>query len=190
LLSDNERDTLTGLLNRKNFDGRILKIMASRRATPRRASDPDSHYCLAILDIDHFKQVNDRFGHLYGDEVLLLFARIMEESFRDNDLLFRYGGEEFIVILKNSKQVDCTKVLERFRKQVESFSFPQVGRVTVSIGHVQITDQGLPTTIIGQADQSLYYAKENGRNQVCSYEKLLADGKLSQVKHQGEIELF
>ncbi|MHB1333562.1 MAG: GGDEF domain-containing protein [Sulfuriferula sp.] len=191
LINDNEHDTLTGLLNRKTFDERIFSVM-SARSSGRRVSDvKETQYCLAILDIDHFKKVNDQFGHLYGDEVLLLFAQIMTRTFRDDDQLFRYGGEEFVVVLKDVDLTIGLTVLERFRKAVESYRFPQVGAITASVGAVTIGEQDLPTTVIGQADQALYYAKENGRNQVCAYEQLLQAGKLtSVVPAEGDIELF
>lgn len=191
LINDSEHDTLTGLLNRKTFDERIMAIMSAHRASQRRASDKAMQCCLAILDIDHFKKVNDQFGHLYGDEVLLLFAQIMSRTFRDDDRLFRYGGEEFVVVLKDVDLTTGLAVLERFRKTVASYHFPQVGNVTASAGAVEISGQDLPTTLIGQADQALYYAKENGRNQVCAYEKLLQEGKLTSVApSQSDIELF
>jgi diguanylate cyclase (GGDEF)-like protein len=192
LINDNERDTLTGLLNRKTFDERIMAVMSAHRADPRRKSDSQARQCcLAVLDIDHFKKVNDQFGHLYGDEVLLLFAQMMIRTFRDDDLLFRYGGEEFVVVLKDVDLTTGQAVLERFRHAVSSYLFPQVGSITTSVGMVAINGQDLPTTLIGQADQALYYAKENGRNQVCVYERLLQEGKLVSVAHsQGDIELF
>lgn len=189
LLNDNEHDTLTGLLNRKTFEQRILKVMNACKEA-QRASDKNEHFCLAVLDIDHFKRINDNFGHLYGDEVLLLFARIMRATFRDSDLLFRYGGEEFVAILKNADRSQGLAVLERFRNAVAAYSFPQVGKVTVSIGLAGISPDALPTTIIGRADQALYFAKEHGRNQVCSYETLLAEGQLTALAYQGDIELF
>lgn len=192
LINDNEHDTLTGLLNRKTFDARIMTIMSARRTDQRRVSDHKKpQCCLAILDIDHFKQVNDQFGHLYGDEVLLLFAQIMSRTFRDDDLLFRYGGEEFVVILKEVDLTTAVAILERFIKAVAAYRFPQVGNVTASAGAVEIGEQDLPTTLIGQADQALYYAKENGRNQVCAYEILLQEGKLTRrMSSPGDIELF
>ncbi|GBL45646.1 GGDEF family protein [Sulfuriferula multivorans] len=191
LINDNEHDTLTGLLNRKTFDERIMAVMSARRAGRRASDSKEEQCCLAILDIDHFKKVNDQFGHLYGDEVLLLFAQIMTRTFRDDDQLFRYGGEEFVVVLKNVGLDLGVTVLERFRKMVEAYHFPQVGNITASVGVVAISEQDLPTTIIGQADQALYFAKENGRNQVCAYEKLLQAGKLTSVAPaEGDIELF
>lgn len=189
LLNDNEHDTLTGLLNRKTFDQRILRIMKSFEES-KRAADKHEHCCLAVLDIDHFKEINDQFGHLYGDEVLLLFARIMTDTFRESDLLFRYGGEEFVVVLRDAHLEKGLAVLERFRQSVESYTFPQVGKVTVSIGVVQIKENELPTTLIGCADQALYFAKTHGRNQVCSYEQLLTEGKLTAQEFRSDIELF
>jgi len=190
LMNDTERDTLTGLLNRKTLENRVSHIISSQHSDHRRSFDEKEHYCLAILDIDHFKKINDTFGHLYGDEVLLLFAQIMTKTFRDGDLLFRYGGEEFVAILKEADLKLGLITLERFKKAVESFNFPQVGKVTVSIGVVEITSQDMPITIIGQADQALYYAKKNGRNQVHAYEILIAEGKLTGSTATGDIELF
>lgn len=190
LINDNEHDTLTGLLNRKTFDAKISKIIASQRGAHRRTTDKSGTYCLAVLDIDHFKRVNDQFGHLYGDEVLLLFSRIMNKTFRDSDLLFRFGGEEFVVVLKDADLDLATIALERFRKAVESFEFPQVGSVTVSIGVVQIGGDDIPATLTDRADQALYYAKNNGRNQIQAYEKLLAEGKLTAKTRESNLELF
>ena len=193
LIDANVHDTLTGLLNRKTFSDRVMHILSAQQDTLRRTEDKTvnrKEHCLAMLDIDHFKHVNDQFGHLYGDEVLLLFARLMSKTFREDDQLYRYGGEEFVVVLKGADLTTSFSVLERFRKKMESFHFPQVGNVTVSIGVVGITNQDLPTTVIEQADKALYYAKDHGRNQVCTYEKLLAEGKLSNIQSQGEVVLF
>lgn len=190
LLHDNKHDTLTGLLNRKEFDAEIMELMAACYGDSRRDSDMDFKACLAIMDIDHFKLVNDNHGHLYGDEVLLLFARLVEQTFRSDDLCFRFGGEEFIVVLKRVDIKLAMHVLEKFRAAVEKFNFPQVGRITVSIGVVEILSQELPTSIIEQADQALYYAKRNGRNQVWSYEKLVEIGAVTGVEHSSSVELF
>ena len=192
LLNDNDHDTLTGLLNRKTFEDRIQKLLHSPTADQRRTSDTDGNDCLAILDIDHFKRINDKYGHLYGDEVLLMFSRIMTQAFRDSDLLFRYGGEEFVVVLKNVDLELALTILERLRQTVESFKFSKVTNlnVTVSIGTVQIGAQTSPAFLVEEADQALYYAKFNGRNRVCSYEKLLAEKKLNVTHYQTEIDLF
>lgn len=193
LLDDNERDTLTGLLNRKTFDGRIAKIQDTLKSQQQRSADKavKVEFCLAALDIDHFKNVNDTYGHIFGDEVLLLFSNIMKSTFRDNDLLFRFGGEEFVVMLANADASHAQIALERFRLAIEQNNFPQVGHITVSIGVATISFTELPRTTIDHADQALYYAKQNGRNQVRVYEELMEQGLLKVQKIQtGDIELF
>ena len=193
LLDDNERDALTGLLNRKTFDGRIAKIQATLKSQQQRSADKAEkiEFCLASLDIDHFKSINDTYGHIFGDEVLLLFSNIMKSTFRDNDLLFRFGGEEFVVLLANAGIAHAQIALEHFRHAIEQHNFPQVRHVTVSIGVATISFDELPRTTIDCADQALYYAKQNGRNQVRVYEELLEQGLLKIQKIQtGDIELF
>lgn len=181
LLDDNERDNLTGLLNRKTLDTQITKIIRTLQNRHRRSSDKSSgNYCLAMLDIDHFKQINDSFGHIYGDEGLLQFANLMRGSFRENDQLFRYGGEEFVVLLHNVGTKQVQMVLERFRSKVDSYTFPQIGQMTTSIGVALIRENELPVETIIRADSALYYAKEHGRNQVCSYEELVAQKLLAE----------
>ncbi|MBI1889345.1 MAG: GGDEF domain-containing protein [Burkholderiales bacterium] len=190
LLNDNQRDHLTGLLNRKCFDDKIMKIILSLSAANKRNADK-AQYCLAVLDIDHFKRVNDTYGHLMGDEVLLHFSQCMNETFREYDLLFRVGGEEFVVVLRNVETEQAKTVMERFRRAVETRYFPQVGQITTSIGVTFIHPNDLPGTIIDRADQALYYCKENGRNRVAFYEQLIDEGKLqNKAAESGDIDLF
>lgn len=185
-----ERDTLTGLLNRRMLDRRLPELMSRLGSPRRRASDPVSAH-VALMDLDRFKKINDKFGHLYGDEVLLLFSGLMKQSFRSSDLLVRYGGEEFVVVLTDTTLANCEKVLERFRLKVEGHWFPQVGRVTISTGAVRVSNQALPSTVLDQADQALYYAKRAGRNRVCIYEKLVKEGLIEvQEPPFGGVELF
>ncbi len=191
LLVDTEHDTLTGLYNRRKLELKLAEVMGTVARPHRRQCETERGHCLALLDIDHFKGINDRFGHLYGDEVLLLFAQLMRKSFREDDLLFRYGGEEFIVLLENVEEQRARTLLDRFRQAVTAHSFPQVGTVTVSIGFVQVTRQGLPSDVFSQADQALYYAKEHGRNRVCGFEELVRERKLAdQGREEGPIDLF
>lgn len=192
LMNDNERDTLTGLLNRKTFDHQINSIIANlQNKQARRKDENDDPTFLAIFDIDHFKRVNDTHGHLMGDEVLLLFSRLMDNSFRDNDLLFRFGGEEFLCIFQCPSDEIMSDVLNRFREAVADYNFPQVGKVTVSCGFTEVDAFDLSSSIIDRADVSLYHAKNNGRNQVCLHEQLVASGILSENDNSGgEIELF
>jgi diguanylate cyclase (GGDEF)-like protein len=192
VLSRGEVDPLTGLYNRQSFSDRIRRVAARARSV-RRASDESEtrQHCFALLDIDHFKQVNDRFGHLYGDEVLLLFARLMVRSFRHDDLLFRYGGEEFAVVLVNVSLENAERLLERFRAGVEAYSFPQLEPKTVSIGVTAVYSDRNVDEIVMRADKALYFAKNLGRNRVCCYERLVEEGKLEPLTmRQGDIELF
>lgn len=202
ILDESETDTLTGLLNRRTFENNMERIIANERAEvtiveqpsnshpARRSINPEHPHWLAVMDIDHFKRINDQFGHLYGDEVLILLSRKMKRIFRQSDKLFRFGGEEFIVVLERTT-LDCAKkVLERFRHGIENFHFPQVGKVTISIGFVRLDKADVPSTIVGRADQALYYAKEHGRNQVCFYEELVSEGKLAGEHFSDDLELF
>ena len=202
LLDYSERDALTGLLNRKTFDEQFSRgptaSMARRArpaatgladAAPASCCAPPVEQWLAVMDIDHFKQVNDRFGHLYGDEVLILVANILRSSFRSHDRIFRFGGEEFVVLLRSTKLATAHKVFNRFRLAVQEYPFPQVGQVTMSIGFVS-TSRGSPVEILGQADQALYHAKESGRNQVCLYDDLVASGQVAPKVTNDDVELF
>lgn len=203
LLDESEHDTLTGLLNRRTFDSNLKKLLSQphcehdshREDNPpqRRHENTAKSNWLAVIDIDFFKRINDHFGHLYGDEVLLLLANIMRESFRGYDKLFRFGGEEFVTILKTTNQDGATKALERFRLAVENYPFPQTGQVTVSIGYVELNELAIPSEILGYADEALYFAKQHGRNQVCHYETLISDGKLQSstpAVASSDIEMF
>jgi len=103
--------------------------------------------------------VNDEFGHLIGDEVLLLFSQMMTKSFRETDPLFRFGGEEFVGIFGCAEDSDITAVLKRFTDKLQTFSFPQVGKVTASVGFTKLTDDSAPSQLVDRADLALYYAK-------------------------------
>jgi diguanylate cyclase (GGDEF)-like protein len=197
IINDNEHDTLTGLLNRKTFDRQLAGLMAKSeksaddvRTVERRSSLTQTSYWLGILDIDHFKNINDSFGHIYGDEVLLLFSDLMKKCFRSDDLLFRYGGEEFVVVLSPTNFENAMSVFERFRIHLEAFDFPQVGKVTVSAGITRVEPEHHPSTLLERADGALYYAKEHGRNQVQIYQHLIASGLLTEKTIGDDIELF
>jgi diguanylate cyclase (GGDEF)-like protein len=207
VLDYGERDTLTGLLNRKTFDHSFHKMLSTpavqrRRvlvtpADPAPAADPLEQVVLparvraiGLVDIDHFKSINDRFGHLYGDEVLLLLARIMRNNFRVTDQLFRFGGEEFVIALDWTQADHVAAVFERFRIAVERHVFPQIGQVTVSIGVTVLNPFDAPAAAIERADQALYYAKNNGRNRVLQHEALVASGALTEREREADVEFF
>ncbi|HEX5306477.1 MAG TPA: GGDEF domain-containing protein [Dyella sp.] len=188
LLHESERDKLTGLYNRRTFE----RLMQRRGAATGR-DDPRGLPCqrwLAILDIDHFKRINDNWGHLYGDEVILVIAQQMRASFRQGDGLFRFGGEEFLVLLEAADETCAGTTLERFRQRVQEHVFPQVGQVTVSVGYAALGEQDYPATVLDRADKALYFAKNHGRNRVFGYEALRARGALEASVGPGSVDLF
>ena len=195
LLDYSERDTLTGLLNRKSFDETFYKVSAVP-ATPLAERPGDRRhaaaatYWLGVVDIDHFKQVNDRFGHLIGDEVLLLLSRVMRSCFRFYDQLYRFGGEEFVVLLRCSSEDDAMAALERFREAVAGYVFPQVERITVSVGFTDVRHGDSPNAAVERADRAVYFAKNNGRDQVRCHAALVREGLLEDDKKAGDIDLF
>jgi diguanylate cyclase (GGDEF)-like protein len=198
LLDDNEHDSLTGLLNRKTFDRRFAELVGSVDAdsdflpaleAERRGLPPTAAHWLGVIDIDHFKQVNDQFGHVYGDEVLILLANILKSAFRQQDRVYRFGGEEFVVLLRAASLEHARGAFERVRAQVANQAFPQINRVTISAGFVSISPD-TPVTILGHADQALYFAKENGRNQVCYYDELVSSGQLGHSVGNQDVEFF
>jgi diguanylate cyclase (GGDEF)-like protein len=197
LLDYGERDALTELFNRKTFDGAFLKATLGQKqfvesvATERREVDATGSYWLAMLDIDHFKRVNDNYGHLIGDEVLLLLARLMRACFRFHDQLYRFGGEEFVVLMRCNSEDEAAAALERLRLAVYEYVFPQVGAITISIGFSEIKPGDTPSGAFERADRAVYYAKEHGRNQVSSYAALVASGALVEaIVNVGAMELF
>jgi diguanylate cyclase (GGDEF)-like protein len=207
LLDYSERDTLTGLLNRTTFDGSFLRLAtpgapaaadadadADAAAAPadgdaRRAAGPEGAW-LGVVDIDHFKAVNDSHGHLIGDEVLLLIARLMRSSFRFHDLLYRFGGEEFVVLMRGGNAVQAVAAFERLRANVAGYVFPRVGRITVSVGFTALRSGDSPAAAFERADRAVYAAKQSGRNQVAHHAELIARGLLVDRSRTGDMELF
>ena len=190
LMHDNERDTLTGLLNRKTFDSKINIITSDIQSTSPNQDNSNFTY-LAIFDLDHFKRINDMYGHLIGDEVLLLFSQQMGKNFRDKDLLFRFGGEEFVGIFQCPHDDTMLHIIDRFRTSIADFQFPQVGKITISCGFRKIHPFDLSSQMIDRADTALYHAKKHGRNAVYQHEQLVALGLLAEPKsNSGDIELF
>ncbi|SFB75787.1 GGDEF domain-containing protein [Massilia yuzhufengensis] len=197
LLDYSERDSLTGLLNRKTFDDQLARMLHCADTETRVPGQPERRHhvaeekqWLAVVDVDHFKGVNDRFGHLYGDEVLILVANLLQSSFRAQDRVFRFGGEEFVVLLRSTTLENARRIIDRFRTNVETHEFPQVGRVTVSVGFTSIRVADSPVVTLGHADQALYFAKANGRNRACHYEELVAGGLLQTVATNDTAEFF
>jgi diguanylate cyclase (GGDEF)-like protein len=145
---------------------------------------------MGVIDIDHFKRVNDTYGHLIGDEVLLLLARLMRASFRFDDRLYRFGGEEFVVLMRCTDAAAASLAFERLRSHVERHMFPQVGRITVSIGFTELKPGDTPSGAFERADKAVYFAKGQGRNQVRHHADLVAAGHLEDDTKVGDVELF
>jgi len=202
LIEKNQKDKLTGLYNRETLESEITKTLVRQSDHLEKGlSSPDDRrrrkysirYWLGMIDIDHFKSINDNYGHLYGDEVIILVARLMTSGcLRDDDLVYRYGGEEFVVLLRAPSEADALLAFERIRKTVAEYRFPQLKQVTVSVGFVEVYGQHTPPDVMGEADEALYYAKANGRNQVHSYHALIEQGKINTKAKRsgGEVELF
>jgi diguanylate cyclase (GGDEF)-like protein len=195
LLDYSERDSLTGLLNRKIFDDSFYKVSSlplldAKLDENERRHAAGSRYWLGVVDIDHFKNVNDRFGHLIGDEVLLLLSRIMRGAFRFSDQLYRFGGEEFVVLLLCSDEGDAAAAFERFRQVVCEYPFPQAGKITVSVGFTAIEVGDTPAAAFERADRAVYHAKHNGRDQVSNHGALMRQGLIEDDKRVSDVELF
>jgi diguanylate cyclase (GGDEF)-like protein len=196
LLDYSERDTLTGLLNRKTFDDAFLKLTQPGAApapgaeAERRANAAGEAHYLGLIDIDHFKRVNDGFGHLIGDEVLLLLSRLMRGTFRYHDRLYRFGGEEFVVLMRCADDAGAVIAFERLRTHVAQYAFPQVGRITISVGYTAVNAHDTPSRAFERADRAVYFAKANGRDQVRSHAALVAAGLLDGEQQAGDVELF
>jgi diguanylate cyclase (GGDEF)-like protein len=197
LLDYSERDTLTGLLNRKTFDECFLRLAVeeangrlARAEGGGRRQGASSHAFLGVIDIDHFKRVNDTFGHLIGDEVLLLLSRQLRACFRFYDHLFRFGGEEFVVLVRCAQPDDAAAIFERLRATVAVYAFPRVGQVTVSVGISALRAGDTPSGAFERADKALYWAKQNGRNRVADFEVLVGAGALEDASRESDVELF
>lgn len=164
--SESERDFLTGTFNRKAFDKRLLEAMEE-------ASARDSEITLLMIDIDHFKNFNDSFGHLLGDEVLKIVSRALTDSVKGMDTVARYGGEEFAIVLPRTPLGGGMIVAENIRNMIASkdlkhkSSGTSYGQITVSIGVAAFRkDQDTPQSLLKRADAALYRSKAAGRNRV------------------------
>lgn len=150
-------DNLTQLDNRQSYEFALNRAFRS-------FVDHDKAHFLALIDIDHFKQINDNHGHALGDEVLKEVVDILKQNTRHKDGLFRYGGEEFAIISTNVDNIE--RQLERIRKAVECHRFDDVEQITISIGATNFREEDSKSKIFKRADYCLYQAKDNGRNQV------------------------
>jgi diguanylate cyclase (GGDEF)-like protein len=164
LVEISQVDDLTGLFNRR-------KILDELEKTIDVARQYSSDFCVVMMDLDNFKRVNDKLGHIEGDKALCEFADVVKSNLRKNDILGRWGGEEFIILIPGSKKEDAFKFVERIRRKVEEHSFDKIGRLTFSVGICEFNPEYSDDKLIGNADFALYLSKQLGRNKVSIYAK-------------------
>jgi diguanylate cyclase (GGDEF)-like protein len=169
-----ETDGLTGLHNHRSLQQHLQREIERSKRNRLPLS-------LLMIDVDHFKQYNDRHGHPAGDEILRQLARLMDADRRANDLCARYGGEEFVMLLVDTAKHTAARVAERLRRHVAAHDFPHAGtqpggRLSISVGVASYpVDAGCATELVEAADQALYQAKHQGRNRVALYQGVDAD---------------
>ena len=157
------KDTLTQISNRRYFELSLSQII-------ERYKQFEKKFGVLLFDIDHFKQINDTYGHLVGDEVLKIVAKSLDANTEKTDLISRWGGEEFIGLFDVEDETDLLSIANRLRVIVSKSTYKLDNnkdiQVTISVGGTLMTDQTLQKDLIEKADQALYQSKENGRNQV------------------------
>ncbi len=154
-------DPLTGVKNRTAMESSMKREIGLASRHGHRLS-------LILLDLDHFKSINDQYGHLIGDQVLRAVATVAEDTIRDSDMIFRFGGEEFLVLLHGTKLSGAALLAERMRRTIEELRiFPDLDlKITASMGVVTLTENESAETIFMRVDNAMYRAKNNGRNRV------------------------
>jgi diguanylate cyclase len=162
------KDPLTGLANRRAFDERLAESLDDTLQQLK-------NICLMMIDIDHFKEINDKHGHQIGDKILQFIALVLKKNFKGKDLVARFGGDEFAVIVENAPRAGVMHVAETIRQQVEASHLKRtdtgepLGTVTVSVGYDCIRPDDTPARVLARADKALYEAKQQGRNKVMPY---------------------
>ncbi|MGI4831484.1 MAG: GGDEF domain-containing protein [Janthinobacterium lividum] len=176
-------DGLTGVANRRRFDQEI-------RTTFRTARRTNKPLALLLLDVDDFKQHNDRFGHSHGDNVLRMLGQRLQQCLRAGDLLARYGGEEFAILLPETSEEDALTLANRLLRATRSFVWPREP-VTVSIG-VSSLSPATPDTqrLLTLADEALYAAKRAGKNRAIGYKQVYEQAlSAAQTGHQTHLRI-
>ncbi|UWG96664.1 sensor domain-containing diguanylate cyclase [Dehalobacter sp. DCM] len=161
-----QRDGLTEITNREYFEKMFLQEF-------KKAKKMKSPLSIIMIDIDNFKSVNDTYGHLAGDKVLIALAKTIQKEIRNIDLFGRYGGEEFIIALPEIEGSSAKSIAERLRKKIEKTKISykkQALRVTASFGAAQLSDEKNPKELLDKSDQAMYLSKGNGKNRVTLFE--------------------
>ncbi len=156
-------DPLTNVYNRRALTT-YLEAICTKKPSPQNLH-------LLIIDIDDFKIINDTYGHIAGDKILIFIANILKKTLRDGDKIFRYGGEEFVIVLNRVDNTSCKSITERLLKIISDNRLIYKNsslNVTMSVGTTVLVEGDTPDTLIARADKALYKAKENGKNQIFS----------------------
>lgn len=173
LTSELTTDALTGVPNRRQMDEQLEEAIHAATAVQ---GDPA---CLALADLDHFKRINDSYGHAVGDEVLKAFSQLLITSMRDTDRIYRYGGEEFLIFMNGVSLERAESILDRLREKISRYPLNIEGmkeplNITVSFGIAEVVENEALRSLIRRADEALYQAKYGGRNRVCTAHRLAA----------------
>lgn len=152
-------DPLTSILNRRKFN----EVLSYELNRDKRY---ENNLSLILCDLDKFKNVNDKFGHDGGDEVLIAFTRLISKTIRKSDIFARWGGEEFAILLPETTLEKASQIASKLRLVTETTMIPQIGRITSSFGVAELHEGDNEEALIKRADMALYKAKENGRNRV------------------------
>jgi len=152
-------DSLTKIYNRTYFEQQYIKDIDA-------CIENGSNLCLVMLDIDKFKDINDTYGHIKGDEILRQLAKVIKQNIRKNDIFARWGGEEFIIIVKDTILKDVLKLTEHLREGIEKFTFIDNIKVTCSFGVAEFNKKDTSKDFMQKVDNLLYLAKQNGRNRI------------------------
>ncbi len=177
------KDQLTGLWNRRTFDHRLEEAIAH-------ATRHSRVFSLLIIDIDHFKRINDQYGHIVGDEVLRRFAEALRERLRQNDVAARWGGEEFVILADETTLENACQLGEQIRAEIAATVFPHFMQVTASIGLTAFEAGDDSDTLLNRADRALYAAKRNGRDRVVAADAADEDRVFFCDPSRGEPSLF
>ena len=167
LLKRAQRDALTGLYNKKTTEDMIERFLEE--------NGEDSYNGLLIMDVDYFKQVNDTYGHIVGDKVLKSFGRLLAKLFREQDIIGRIGGDEFMVLIRNINDVEIARSrVKKLIEEVRALQIPELAGngITISVGIAYAPDHGTTfMELYRHADTALYQVKRGGRNGFSVYEK-------------------
>ncbi|MCW8837725.1 MAG: sensor domain-containing diguanylate cyclase [Thiovulaceae bacterium] len=153
-------DSLTGISNRYKFDESLKEYLANNK------KQSDAKTSLLIYDIDHFKKINDSFGHKIGDIVLVELVEVTKQHIRQSDIFARWGGEEFVILLPNTNLDNALYVAKKIHKAIKNHEFETVKKISISIGVAVASECDTTETLFTKADEALYKAKEDGRDRI------------------------